>query len=111
MVINTLLNNRMLTNSNMGAIGAAFTKAPKDSVFGKVFRNNMDMNSFSSDTKKQIALMISNSKTAMFYSHSAVVAEQEYTNCQVKINSKHMSSYKNIIAQNNLSLDRESFTS
>ena len=93
-----LLNNRMLTDSNMGAIGAAFTKAPKDSVFGKVFNNNMDRNSFSSDTKNQIALMISNSKTAMFYSHSAVVFEQEYANCQVNMNSKFKSSFKNIIA-------------
>ena len=88
----------MLTDSNMGAIGAAFTKAPKDSVFGKVFHNNMDMNSFNSDTKNQIALMISNSKIAMFYSHSAVVFEQEYKNCQVNIDSKCMLSCKNIIA-------------
>ena len=105
------MNIRMVTTSNTTTIGAMFTNAPNDSAFGRVFLNNTDENSFNSDTKKQIALMISNSKTAMFYSHSAVVAEQEYTNCQVKINSKHMSSYKNIIAQNNLSLDRESLAS
>ena len=88
----------MITGSNMSSDGATFTKAPNDSAFGKVFLNNMDRNSFSSDTKNQIALMISNSKTAMFYSHSAVVFEQEYANCQVNMNSKFKSSFKNIIA-------------
>ena len=82
----------MVTGPINAMQGVAFTNAPYDSTFGKVFQNNMDRNSFSSDTKNQIALMISNSKTAMFYSHSAVVFEQEYANCQVNTNSKCMSS-------------------
>ena len=78
----------MLTSSNSTPLGAAFTKAPNDSLFGKVFRNNMDSNSFSSDTNKQISLTILNGRTAIFQTHSAMVAEQEYTNCQIYKNSK-----------------------
>ena len=78
----------MVTSSNSTSIGASFTKAPNDSLFGKVFRNNMDSNSFSSDTNKQISLTILNGRTAIFQMHTAIVAEQEYTNCQVYKNSK-----------------------
>ena len=73
----------MVTASNTSSVGAAFTKAPNHSTFRKVFLNNMDWNSFTSDTKKQIAMINLNSKTAIFNVHSALVAEQEYTNCQV----------------------------
>ena len=96
----------MVTTSNTSSVGAAFTKAPNDSAFGKVFLNNMDRNSFTSDTKKQIALIILNSKTAIFNIHSALVAEQEYKNCQVNKKPKFIF-YKNFIVQSNLILDRE----
>ena len=74
----------MVTASNTTTIAAALTNAPNDSAFQKVFVNNMDANSFSGDTKKQIALMILNGKTAFFNDHSEMVAQQEYSNCQVK---------------------------
>ena len=73
----------MVTRPNTTISGAAFTNAPNDSAFGKVFLNNMDRNSFSWDTKKQIALVISNNKTAMFDIHSTISETQEYRNCQV----------------------------
>ena len=79
----------MVTASNTSSVGATFTKAPNDSAFGKVFHNNMDRNSFTSDTKAQIALIILNSKTAIFNIHSALVVEQEYTNCKVNKNSRY----------------------
>ena len=95
----------MVTAPKTSSTGAAFTKAPNDSAFGKVFLNNMDENSFSIDTKRQIALMILNSKTAFFNDHTEVVAQQEYSNCQVKkikiVSSKKFIDYRNII------LDRE----
>ena len=74
----------MLTVGSIGAIGSLFTKASNLSAFGKVFLNNMDRNSFSFDTKKQIARMILNSKTAFFNDHNEIVAQKEYINCQVK---------------------------
>ena len=95
----------MVTSSNSTSIGVAFIKAPNDSLFGKVFLNNMDSNSFSSDTKKQISLIILNGRTAIFQTHSAMVAEQEYTNCQVYKNSKENFA-KNFILLS-LILDRE----
>ena len=78
----------MVTGPINAMQGVAFTRAPYDSAFGKVFQNNMDRNSFSSDLekntiKKQIALMISNSKTAMYHFHDTIFETQEYRNCQV----------------------------
>lgn len=78
----------MLTDRNTTVTGAAFTKAPNDSAFGKVFLYNMDMNSFStsSDPMDPIASMISNSKTAMFSFHPIISERQEYRNCSVSKN-------------------------
>ena len=73
----------MLTRPKTGTTGATFIKAPYDSAFGKVFLNNMDKNSFSADTKNQIATMISNRKTALFSTHSTISKRQEYINCMV----------------------------
>lgn len=95
----------MVTSSNSTSIGAAFIKAPNDSLFGKVFLNNMDSNSFSSDTKKQISLTILNGRTAIFQMHTAIVAEQEYTNCQVNKNSKDNFCKNFMLLQNNFNLD------
>ena len=49
----------MLTESN-SAVEASFKTAPKESMFGKVFQNNLDKDSFSSDIKSQIELTIKN---------------------------------------------------
>ena len=76
----------MITTSNTTAVGAMFPNAPNDSAFGKVFLNNMDGNSFNSNSKKQIALMILKGKTAFFNEHREVVSQQD-SNCQVN-NSK-----------------------
>ena len=78
----------MLTRPKTGTTGATFIKAPYDSAFGKVFLNNMDANSFSTDLERntierQIAFMISNSKTAMFYVHGKMSETQAFRNCQV----------------------------
>ena len=95
----------MITAPNTSATGAYFTKAPNGSAFRKVFLNNMDENSFSSDTKKQIALMILKGKTAFFNQLSEIDSRQEYSNCQVK-NPKIVLS-KNFIQHSNLIVDRE----
>ena len=47
----------MLTESN-SAVEASFKTAPKESMFGKVFQNNLDKNSFSSNIKRQIELTL-----------------------------------------------------
>ena len=81
------MNIRMLTHSKEGAFGAYFTKSNKDSTFGKIF-HNMDETSFNADTDKQIELMISNSKTALFLDHDEMINQKEYKNCQVCIQIK-----------------------
>ena len=78
----------MITAPNTSATGAYFTKAPNGSAFRKVFLNNMDENSFRtnsdhSDSKNQISLMISNSRTALFDTHGRISAVPEYRNCSV----------------------------
>ena len=80
----------MVTRPITDATGAIFTKAPNDSSFGKVFLNNMDKDSFSSNTKNQITSMISNGKIAMFDMHSIISRRQEYINCLVSKNLVHL---------------------
>ena len=83
----------MITAPNTSATGTSFTKAPNGSAFRKVFLNNMDENSFRKNNygfQNQIELMISNSKTALFYPHSRVSEVPEYRNCLVsKITIHH----------------------
>ena len=68
--------------------GAIFIKAHKDSTFGRVFKNNMDQNSFGNDMEKstiekQLALMITNGKTAIFHIHDIISEMDKYKNCEV----------------------------
>ena len=78
----------MLAGPKESAYGAFFTKSHKGSTFGKIFHNNMDETSFNDDTDKQIELMISNSKTALFLDHVKMISQKEYKNCQVSIQIK-----------------------
>ena len=48
----------MLTESNSTQTAASFSTAFKESDFGKVFENNMDKKSFSSDFNRQVELII-----------------------------------------------------
>ena len=75
----------MVTARKTSATGASFTKAPNDSAFHKVLLNNMDDNSFrtNSGPENQILLMISNSRTALFDTHGRISAVPEYRNCSV----------------------------
>ena len=82
------MNIRIVTGPKTNAIGDIFTKASNHSAFGKVFLNNMDGNSFGNDLEgstieKQIALLISNSKTAIFHYNSKLSETQGYRNCEV----------------------------
>ena len=72
-------------------MGAAFRQASNDSPYGKVFRNNMDSNSFAKDSEKntidrQIEFMISKSKTVMFYYHESISGTLAYKDCWVSEN-------------------------
>ena len=80
----------MLTAANTTRGAQTFMKAPNNTAFGKVFLNNMDKNSFSADTKNQIASMISNRKTALYSTHSTISRRQEYINCLVSENLIHL---------------------
>ena len=67
----------MVTTPNTTAQGTFFRNAPNGNAFGRVFRNNMDRNSFSADMEistleKQLALMTSNSDTAIFLAKRGV---------------------------------------
>ena len=87
-LINTFFNIRMVTTPNTTAQGTLFRRAPNGNAFGRVFRNNMDRNSFGADMEistleKQLALMTSNSDTAIFYPHQKISETQKYKNCKV----------------------------
>ena len=80
----------MLTESNSTQTAASFSTASKESDFGKVFENNMDKKSFSSDFNGQVELIILNSKTAFYTSQMYMADKKEYRNCEVNIKSIKM---------------------
>ena len=78
----------MVTAPKTTAQGTYFINAPNHNAFGKVFLNNMDRNSFGADMEistleKQLALMTSNSDTAIFYPHQKISETQKYKICKV----------------------------
>ena len=74
----------MLTSATDSGPGTLFTQASERSGFGKVFKNNMDKNSFFADMNRPIELILSKSQHAFFYDQTAVMNSEAYKYCQVK---------------------------
>ena len=73
----------MLSGSIDDASSVIFSRASSTNVFNKVFRNNMDDNSFNGDNQRQIDLIMSESETAYFISTGMVRNSYEYKSCKV----------------------------
>ena len=73
----------MLSGSIDDASSVMFSRASSTNVFNKVFRNNMDDNSFNGDNQRQINLIMSQSETAYFISTGMVRNSYEYKSCKV----------------------------
>ena len=73
----------MLSGSIDDASSVMFSRASSTNVFNKVFRNNMDDNSFNGDNQRQIDLIMSESETAYFISTGMVRNSYEYKSCKV----------------------------
>ena len=73
----------MLTSGTDSGSAKVFTQASEKSVFGQVFKKNMDMNSFYGDIHKAVEIILSKSQHALFYAQTDVTDLEAYKNCQV----------------------------
>ena len=75
--------SRLVTFDNTNTLAALFIKSLPHNGFNKVYRNNMDEESFISNTNDIIQHMFLDTKTAAFLTESAGKSSEEYSNCQV----------------------------
>ena len=74
----------MLTTSKESSYGSVFHNAEPDSMFGKIYRNNMDENSFGYTRSNGPQKILSKSKTA-FWNTRSQWKSNEFQNCMVNI--------------------------
>ena len=72
----------MLTSSKQQGSGAVFHLAPPNSYFNRVYRNNMDDDSYVG-VRNVIEGALSHPNTALFESEGTIDYSNEYKNCQV----------------------------
>ena len=72
----------MLTTSKETSYGSLFHNAEPDSVFGRIYRNNMDENSFGYNRSNGPHSILSQSKTA-FWNTRSQWKSYEFQNCMV----------------------------
>ena len=71
----------MVTTVNTSSVPKLFSKAPPSSAMSKVYKNNMDSDSYPGT--KGFELILSHPKTVIFFVTPAAYARQEFKNCQV----------------------------
>ena len=78
-LLNTFL--RLLTSAINDAQGRLFSNAKPDTLYEKIYQNNMDENSFDGSVKRIIEKALSNPKTAIFQS-TLIWSDKKYS-CKV----------------------------
>ena len=77
--MNTFL--RLLTSAINDAQGRLFSNAKPDTLYEKIYHNNMDENSFDGSIKGTIEKALMNPKTAIF--HSTLIWSDKKYSCKV----------------------------
>ena len=78
-----LIFYRLLTTTKEDATGGVFHLSAPDTVFGKVYQNNMDDDN-SYKGQNTISSALKHPKTAFYYNRAKVLGRKEYKTCQVK---------------------------
>lgn len=74
-----------MTHDKTNQNAALFIKSLPQNGFNKVYRNNMDEQSFISNINVIIEHMFLDTRTAAFITESAGISTEEYFNCYVSI--------------------------
>ena len=78
-----LIFYRLLTTTKEDATGGVFHLSAPDTLFGKVYQNNMDDDN-SYKGQNTISSALKHPKTAFYYNRAKVLGRKEYKTCQVK---------------------------
>ena len=73
-----------MTGSKDGSLTRLLSDSPPDSVYGKIFRNNMILDFDTHDYSKPEIDFLTRQKTALWHRNDVVQPMKEYINCQVK---------------------------
>ena len=76
---------RVIASGKTSATTGILTSSPQDSVYYKVFKNNMDEDSYSSKFSKSVNRMLSEPQTTLFTQKGKAVTTKEYSNCLVSV--------------------------
>ena len=76
---------RVIASGKTSATTGILTSAPQDSVYYKVFKNNMNEDSYSSKFGNSVKRMLSEPQTTLFTQEVKAVITKEYSNCLVSI--------------------------
>ena len=76
---------RVIASGKTSATTGILTSAPQDSVYYKVFKNNMNEDSYSSKFGKSVKRMLSEPQTTLFTQEVKAVTTKEYSNCLVSV--------------------------
>ena len=72
-----------MTASKSTATAKVFSSSPPESGFGKVYRNNINNNSFTQNQQQALKMVTTNSETALFYNAVAIRNSDEILTCKV----------------------------
>ena len=72
-----------MTSSITSAPAKMFLNAPPQSGFGKVYRNNMNKDSFIQSQQQALKMLTTKSETALFYTAAAIRDSEELLTCKV----------------------------
>ena len=76
---------RLVTDGNTSAVAALFKNSLPENAFNKVYRNNMNAESFNNDMSEILQAILLATKTAAFISESTGKSSEEYSKCKVCI--------------------------
>ena len=74
-----------MTASKSSATAKVLSSSPPQSGFGKVYRNNINNNSFTQNPQEALKMVTTNSETALFYTAAAIRNSEEILSCKVII--------------------------
>ena len=81
-------NFRLLTPSKTSGTTQSLTLAPEDSIYNKVFQNNVDDKSYTPDPDVSFQRILKEPKTALWTQQAYALESKEFQNCMVS--NKHV---------------------
>lgn len=87
----SMFPNRVITSGKTSGTTQALTAAPPDSIYQKVFVNNMNENSYENDFEESMLRLLKEDRSTLFIGKAYIDTSVEYSNCLVGTLNKNKS--------------------